>query len=398
MRIGLFTNNYRPLVNGLATSVETFARAFRAGGHQVSILAPRYPAGPPAESGVIRVAGIRAPTHHAYVLPLPWFPGLPRMIDALNLDVFHAQHPLLLGGTALRAARRAGRPLVFTYHTHYDRYVHYIPGPARLMAALAVRQAVAFANRADLVVAPAPAVARRLQGLGVRTPLAVVPTGVPTPPAIRAHRRDCLRAMLGVGAGGPLCLSVGRLAREKNSLFLLTAFAEVLRRLPAARLALVGDGDERSWLEAECRRLGLGRAVCFTGAVPREAVHEYYQAADLFLFASTSETQGLAALEALAAGLPVVAVFSDAAADLLRDAAAGILTPEAPEIFAESVVAIWNHHEAREAVRRAGRRVAARYTPDACAATLLGLYTQLCEERQRASARSRPPQPQEART
>jgi glycosyltransferase involved in cell wall biosynthesis len=398
MRIGLFTNNYRPLVNGLATSVETFARAFRAAGHDVSIVAPRYPGGFASEPGLIRVAGIRAPTHHAYVLPLPWTPGLARTISALGLDVFHAQHPLLLGGAALRAARRAGRPLVFTYHTHYDRYAHYLPGPAHLVAALAVRQAVAFANRADLVVVPAPSVARRLQGLGVRTPLAVAPTGVPIPPAVPAHRRDCLRAALGVGAGGPLCLSVGRLAREKNHLFLLTAFAEVLRRLPAARLALVGDGDERPRLEAECRRLGLARAVRFTGAVPHEAVHEYYQAADLFLFASTSETQGLAALEALAAGLPVVAVASEAAEDLLRDAAAGLMTAEAPEPFAESVADLWNHPEARQAMRRAGWRVAARYAPDASAATLLGLYAQLLAERQRVAVGPRPPQPREAQT
>jgi len=398
MRIGLFTNNYRPLVNGLATSVATFAQAFRAAGHPTSIVAPRYPGDSTPEPDVIRVPGLRAPTHHAYVLPLPWGRGLTRTIRALDLDVFHAQHPLLLGGTALRAARRARRPLVFTYHTHYEHYAHYVPGPVRLVAALALRQAVAFANRADLVVVPAPSVAHRLQGLGVRSPLAVVPTGVPTPPVVTAERRDCLRATLGVGATGPLCLSVGRLAREKNHRFLLTAFSEILRQLPAARLALVGDGDERFRLEAECRRLGLARAVRFTGAVPHEAVPEYYLTADLFLFASTSETQGLAALEALAAGLPVVAVSSDAAADLLRGSAAGILTPEAPEPFAESVVALWNHPEAREAVRRAGWGVAARYAPDACAATLLGLYTQLLLERQRVAALPRPPQPREART
>ena len=398
MRIGLFTNNYRPLVNGLATSVATFAQAFRAAGHHTSIVAPRYPDGPSPEPDLIRVPGLRALTHHAYVLPLPWGPGLRRRIGALELDIFHAQHPLLLGSTARRVARRAGRPLVFTYHTHYERYAHYVPGPARLVAALAVRQAVAFANRADLVVVPAPSLTRRLRALGVRTPLAVVPTGVPTPPAMAPDRRHHLRQVLGAVAGGPLCLCVGRLAREKNLPVLLAAFARVLHRLPAALFALVGDGDERSSLEAECRRLGITQAVRFVGAVPHEAVHEYYQAADLFLFGSTSETQGLAALEALAAGLPVVAVSSEAAADLLADAAAGIMTEDAPEPLARSVIDLWNLPEAREAMRQAGRRVVARLSPDASAAVLLGLYGELLEERQAAPARPRGRQPQEVET
>ena len=156
MRIGLFTNNYRPLVNGLATSVETFALAFRRAGHAVTVVAPRYPGVPGSEEGVLRVPGIRAPTHHAYVLPMAWWPGVASAVAALQLDVFHAQHPLLLGAAAARWARRAKRPLVFTYHTHYDRYAHYVPGPSRLVARLAIRQAAAFANRADLVVAPGP--------------------------------------------------------------------------------------------------------------------------------------------------------------------------------------------------------------------------------------------------
>src|SRR3990172_13054025 len=100
MRIGLFTNNCRPLVNGRATSVESFAQAFRRAGHDVTVVAPRYPGGCPPEPGVLRVPGVRAPTHHAYVLPMAWWPGVGSAVAALQLDVFHAQHPLLLGPAA----------------------------------------------------------------------------------------------------------------------------------------------------------------------------------------------------------------------------------------------------------------------------------------------------------
>ncbi len=379
MRIGLFTNNYRPLVNGLATSVETFAQAFRRAGHHVTVVAPRYPSPLNCEEGVLRVHGVRAPTHHAYVLPLAFEPRIASAVAALQLDVFHAQHPLLLGAAAARWARRARRPLVFTYHTHYHRYAHYVPGPSRLVAWLAIRQATAFANRADLVVAPGPAVVRTLRAQGVRSRIAIVPTGVALPVNSAELPRMACRQALGLNEGSPLCLAVGRLAREKNQAFLLSAFARILQNLPNARLVLVGEGDDRPRLERLVDALGMNGRVRFVGAVPHETVGAYYQAADLFLFPSTSETQGIVVLEALAAGLPVVAVTSDAAAELLGDGQGGILTPEVAGWFARSAVELWEETERRRAMAEAGRQIAARYAPDACAARLLDLYEEVIQ-------------------
>lgn len=401
MKIGLFTNNYRPLVNGLATSVDTFARAFRQAGHTVTVVAPRYPGVPDDEEGVLRVPGVRVPTHHAYVLPLAWWPGVARRVAALQLDIFHAQHPLLLGRAAAHWARQSQKPLVFTYHTHYDRYAHYVPGPSRLVARFAIRQAAAFADRADLVVAPGPAVVRTLRAQGVRTRIAIVPTGVPlaslTTNRSLPHQSACRQA-LGLDAGEPLCLCVGRLAKEKNQAFLLFAFAHVRRHLPSARLVLVGEGDDRPRLAQLAHGLGLGSCVRFVGAVPHEAVGDYYQAADLFLFPSTSETQGIVVLEALAAGLPAVAVTSDAARDLLGDSQGGILTPEDPQAFAGSVVDLWSQPQKRQVMAEAGRRIAARYSPDTCAATMLSLYQELVRSRWAAPVYTRTASATEART
>jgi glycosyltransferase involved in cell wall biosynthesis len=398
MRIGLFTNNYRPLLNGLATSMESFAQALRRAGHAVTVVAPRYPGSRVGEPDILRVPGLRAPTHHAYILPLAWSPGVGRAVAALRLDVFHAQHPTLLGAAAARWARRSQRPMVFTYHTYYDRYAHYLPGPSRLVARMAVRQATAFANRADLVIAPGPSVGKVLRAQGVRSPIAIVPTGVTLPgaaeEAVRIHRRQAL----GLKAGTPLCLSVGRLAREKNQAFLLTAFAAILTRLPAARLLLVGEGDDRQRLEKMTSDLNLGETVRFVGAVPHDRVGEFYLAADLFLFPSTSETQGLVVLEAMAAALPVVAVASDAAADLLGDGEAGLLTPEDSTRFAEGVAELWGLPERRWAMGAAGRRIAAGYAPDACAARLLDLYQEVIRARQAPPVRGRAVHPSEAQT
>jgi glycosyltransferase involved in cell wall biosynthesis len=265
------------------------------------------------------------------------------------------------------------------------------------VAGLAIRQAMAFANRADLVIAPGPAVARVLRSRGVRTRLAIVPTGVPLPAdAGKAPRRDYRRA-LGFGDSTPLCLSVGRLAREKNQSFLLSAFALILRDLPNARMILVGEGDDRPRLERSARALGIGGRVQFVGAVSHEAVGKYYLAADLFLFPSTSETQGIVVLEAMAAGLPVVAVESDAAADLMGTGGGGIFTPEAPAPFARSVVELWGQPERRQAMGAAGRKIAEGYSPEACAATLVDLYRELVRARQAVPAPGHVARPQEAK-
>lgn len=390
MRIGLFTNNYRPLANGLATSVETFAEAFRRAGHRVTVVAPRYKGLPDAEPEILRVPGFRAPTHHAYILPISRWPGVTRAVAALDLDIFHAQHPFLLGAAAGRWARRLGRPLVFSYHTHYGRYAHYVPGPSRLVARLAVSRALAFASRADLVIAPTTAVARELRARGLHAPLEVIPTGVTLPPVLaETDRQGSVRA-LGLCQGSPLCLSVGRLAREKNQAFLLSAFASILTHLPTARLVLVGEGDDRLRLERLVRDLGLARKVDFTGAVPHELVGAYYHAADLFLFPSTSETQGLVILEALASGLPVVAVESDAAGELLRNGEGGTIAPEDPAAFADRVVTLWEQSERRQAMGRGGRRVAAGYAPDALAARMLELYQELIRIRRTLPLRRQP--------
>jgi 1,2-diacylglycerol 3-alpha-glucosyltransferase len=379
MRIGLFTNNYRPLVNGLVTSVASFARAFRAVGHEVLVVAPRY-AGPAPdaseEAGVLRVPGLRAPTHHAYVLPFAGWPGVRRAVSRQSLDIYHAQHPFLLGPAAARWARQAHRPLVFTYHTRYERYAHYLPGPIRLTARLAAWRALRFAQQADLVIAPARSVARELQAMGLRRPVEVIPTGVPVPPLRPGARHDARQEFQLVG--DPLCMSVGRLAPEKNLRFLLQAFRRILHALPAARLVLVGDGDDRPALLRLAHELGIADAVRLVGALPHERVSDYLAAADLFLFPSTSETQGLAALEALAVGLPVVAVASPAATDLFAQEQPGRLAPEDPEAFARQAQSLWRDPD-RAGLSGAARRVAQAYTPEKVAARLLALYADLLQ-------------------
>lgn len=336
MRVGLFTNNYLPMLGGVSTAVETVRAVLARLGHEPVVVAPRMRGAPEREPGVIRVPAVPAPTHPDFALPLPLSPDLARRLAALDLDVVHAQHPFLLGQAGRRLARRRGCPFVFTYHTRYDEYAHYVPLPRPLVARQAVLWSTRFANRADLVIAPSAALAARLRAQGVTRPIEVLPTGVDL---ARFEPGDRTRARMILGLGpGPLLLYVGRLDREKNVAFLLDAFERVTAVHPTARLTLVGRGTEEETLRRRTVARGIAGRVRFVGGVPPSSVAPYYQAADVFVFSSTTETQGLAVLEAMASGLPVVAVRAAGVEEAVLDGVSGLLVPEEREAFAGAVL------------------------------------------------------------
>jgi 1,2-diacylglycerol 3-alpha-glucosyltransferase len=374
LRVGLFTNNYLPMLGGVSTAVETLRSTLEALGHQVVVVAPRM-AGAAADPEVVRVPAVPAPTYPDFGLPLPVTSGLARQLASLALDVVHVQHPFLLGGTGRRLARRLGQPLVFTYHTLYEKYAHYVPLPRPLVAQAAVSWSTRFANTADLVIAPSAGVAARLRARGVRPPVEVLPTGVDLE-RFRPGDRAAARAALGWGSG-PRCLYVGRLDREKNLDFLLDAFAQVATRHRGATLWLVGRGTHERALQRRVRRLGLGERVRFVGAVGRDAIARYYQAADLFLFASTTETQGLAVLEAMAVGVPVVAVRASGVEEAVVDGVSGLLVPEDREAFAGAVSELLADPALARKLAAGAREAARPAAAPALAGRLVMLYRRL---------------------
>jgi len=364
------------MLGGVSAAVETLRGSLERLGHRVVVVAPRTPRSGCGEDGVIRVPAVPAPTYPDFALPLPLGPTVARQIEALDLDVFHAQHPFLLGASARRLARAAGRPLVFTHHTLYDRYAHYVPLPRPLVRWGAVRWSTRFANGADLVVVPSVALRERLRAQGVHRPIEVVPTG--TEPA-RFHPGDraAARAALGLPAEARLLLYVGRLDREKNLEFLLEAFAVVAARLPGVELLLVGRGTRGAALRELAARRGVGARVHFPGGVPRDAVVRYYQAADLFVFASTTETQGLAVLEAMSVGVPVVAVRASGVEEAVVDGVTGLLVPEDPETFAAAAQLVLTDRDLAAKLASGAREAVSRLTAEAQAARLVALYRRL---------------------
>jgi len=358
MRVGLFTNNYLPFRGGVTTAVETLREGLEAQGHRAWVFAPASRAPHDDPAFVFRYPSVPAPTYPGFAVPLPFSRRWSRAARELDLDIFHAQHPFLLGVTARRLARSQGRPLVFTYHTRYEKYAHYVPLPEPLVASLAVRLASRFAGSADLVIAPSARIAESLADLGVRAPIAVVPTGVPLD-LFRPGDRGEARQRLGLDEDAPLCLYVGRLDREKSVERVIDAFGSIALVVSGARLLLVGQGSHETALRRLAGASPARSAIRFAGSVAREELPPYYQAADLFLFASETETQGLVLAEAHACGLPAVAVRASGVDEVVRDGETGLLTKAEVEELADAAIGLLLDAPRRSAMALAARALAA---------------------------------------
>jgi len=357
VRIGLFTNNYLPFCGGVTISVETLRRGLEGRGHEVWTFAPRFPGAPATDPRVVRFPSIPAATYPEFALAVPWAPRINRQVSRLGLDVFHAHHPFLLGPAARRLARRLGRPLVFTYHTRYEKYAHYVPLTRPLVEAAALRLSTRFAGSADAVIAPSALVRDQLRARGVTVPIAVVPTGVDLD-RFRPSERTAARRALGLAGGVPLVLYVGRLDREKSVDRVLLAFDRIAGTLGGAQLWLVGQGKETEPLRRLATGLGASGRVHFAGVRAHERLPAWYQAADLFLFASETETQGLVLAEAAACGLPAVTVIAPGCDEVVRDGDTGILTKGDPAALAEAAIGLLLDGDRRRAMGARARQVA----------------------------------------
>jgi 1,2-diacylglycerol 3-alpha-glucosyltransferase len=359
VRIALFTNNYLPFCGGVTISVETLRRGLEASGHEAWVFGPRLTGAEDASVKIVRYPSIPVATYPEFALAVPYSRRIERLVTALEFDVIHAHHPFLLGPAARRLARRTRRPLVFTYHTRYEKYAHYVPLPLGLVQAAALRISAGFAAQADAVLAPSAVIRDELHARGVRAPIAVVPTGIDLT-RCRPGDREAARRSLGVGAGEPLVLYVGRLDREKSVDRVLSAFERVASTIPAARLVLVGQGTEAERLRRVAASLPVADRIRFLGLRPHDSLAECYQAADVFLFASETETQGLVLAEAAACGLPAVAVNAAGCDEVVRDGDTGILTKGDPAALAEAAIGLLLDPERRRAMARRAREMAER--------------------------------------
>ncbi|HWP34035.1 MAG TPA: glycosyltransferase family 1 protein, partial [Thermodesulfobacteriota bacterium] len=348
MRIALVSEAIPPQTNGVVTTLGRLAAHLAGRGHELLLIGPRYRenAGRP---GLVDVPAVPLPFYPEMRVALPFWRRAFAALDRFAPDLVHVATPATLGWAAVRHARRRGYPVVSSYHTNLTAYSLYYHLGA--VVPIAWRYLRWFHNATRRTYCPTPAVQAELAARGIeRTEL--WPRGVDPDRFSPAHRSPALRARYGFAADDPVLLYVGRLAREKELDRLFRAYAALRPRFPGLRLLLVGDGPDRPRL---ARTYG-GEGVVFAGRQTGEALAAHYASADVFAFPSPTETFGNVVQEALASGLPVVAVAAGGVRDVVRAEETGLLAdPRDPEAFGRQLARLLGDRALRARLAAAGR-------------------------------------------
>lgn len=304
MRVLITTDAFSPMVNGVVTSILNLKKGLETLGHEVRILALSQSHVSRADGDVTYLGSYGA---GAIYPQARWrFLAGEKYVRALirwKPDVVHTQNEFSTFTTAKYIAAQCGAPLIHTYHTAYEDYTHYFCPSKRLGRRIVARLTRYRVACAAYVIAPTAKIRQMLYTYKIRPAVRVIPTGIDLARFYAQQDSQAVRAGLGIPPDAKVALYVGRLGREKNVTQVIDAFA---RAGDGAYLVLAGDGPYRESLEKQAQASGAGSRILFAGMVDRNDVAAYYHMADVFVNASTSETQGLTVIEALASSLPVV--------------------------------------------------------------------------------------------
>ncbi len=374
MKIAMMTNNYLPFIGGVPISIQRLSDGLRMAGHQVTVFAPEYSGqtdtgqsdsewlnsersdsiktdrekSVSAESDRKQSESCDMIRYRALIKGIVNGASVPDCFDRRieqefargGFDVIHVHHPMMIGWTAAYLARKYHVPLVLTYHTRYEQYLHYIK--ASCFQGAVPYYMKNYMKCCDMVLAPTPLMQDYLYQIGCRTPVRVLPTGI-SDDSFHAdeHAAAALRRkLLGADIGRKhLFCTVARLAKEKNLEFLFHVLSDrkKIKGESDFRLVLVGEGPEEKHLRKLAAKLDLAEEICFAGRVPNAEVKNYCRASDLFLFSSLSETQGIVLLEAMAAGTPVIAVRATGVGDIVVDGVNGFMTGVSETAFGQKL-------------------------------------------------------------
>jgi len=346
MRVAMFTNNYLPFIGGVPISIERLRSGLVQLKDKVLVVAPRYQRAAEKEENVVRMPSLFSFGEKSEFRFANIFSGAVRKkVKAFKPDIIHVHHPFWIGSL--------GVFVVYTYHTRLEHYAHFVFLPGSLfrniIAHFLVRR---FANKCDGVIVPTQSTEEYLRMIGVKRPTFVQPTGIEFDrfQQVDSKQVEDLRKQQNIG-DETVFVSVSRLSNEKNIDFMIDAMAQLKEQTDKAfRLLIVGDGHQRRRLQGRIDDMNLQQHITLVGAVPPEQMAAWYRLGDAFLFASQSETQGMVILEAMAAGLPVVAVRSSGIDDVVEDGHNGYKTPAKQSLWCERVKQILDDTDLRQSL------------------------------------------------
>ncbi len=380
MKISMFTNTYAPHVGGVAKSVETYETEFRERGHDVRIIAPHMEGEDPNQKHILRVPSISDFNGSGFALRVPQPFLISNYIDEFAPDVIHTHHPFLLGDAALRTAYERRLPLVFTHHTMYEQYTHYLPFDFESFKRVAVQIATEYCNLCHHVIAPSRSVEQLLRQRGVTVPITTIPTGIDLQFLDSGDRR-IFREAHGIPHEAVVVGHVGRLSEEKNLRFLAEAAGIYLKDHPSAVFLIVGNGESSDGMKAILEEYVAPEHYVFVGRQVGHDLVDAYAAMDLFVFSSQSETQGMVLAEALAAGNPVVALDGPGVREIVDEQNGRLLEGDATAgEFADAIDELTIDTKRLWRIADQARLSVETYSLKSCADRLESFYQTLIDE------------------
>ncbi len=364
----MITNTYAPHVGGVARSVQRFTDEYRKFGHNVTIAAPGEHQ--PSDRNVLRIPSIPDINGSSFSFPI-----ITKKLESSLIihelftnkpDIIHSHHPFLLGNTARRLSDYFKVPLIFTHHTMYEQFAYAAGNLGRNHPMFFADLATEYANTCDVVIAPSKSTKEILTSRGVKTPIKICPTGLSLHKFAQGTR-SALRRKLKIHPSSPVIGYVGRLAPEKNLEFLGKAASGYLFQNPTAHFIVVGDGPYADTLKSQIQ----SNRCHFTGSLNGQDLTDAYHAMDLFVFSSVSETQGMVLVEAMAAGLPVVAINAPGIRDVIVNHYNGRLVFQNIDDFIEAIY--WSYLNRKQLSINA-KQSTKPYSQDLCARRALSIY------------------------
>jgi 1,2-diacylglycerol 3-alpha-glucosyltransferase len=374
MRVGLFTDTFLPDINGIATVIRLIERNLISEGNEVYIFAPCYPGYNESQPYIHRFPSLRFIFYPGMRAAIPFNYKALRIIPSLH--IVHTHDPGPIGLLGLWAAKRYRRPHIHTYHTFYAEYRRYLPLPLRPSRGMVIQISQSFCNLCDVVIAPSVPMKRELESYGINTHICTLPFGVDE----EEFSHDItwnIRKELNLPTED-LLLYAGRLGKEKNLDFLFRAFKRLLTYRHTARLIIAGDGPQRQTLQRYACDLEISPYIFFTGFLKRMRLIDLYKQT-LFVFASTTDTQGIVLVEAMMAGSPVVAIGKMGVLDIIRSDETGILVDENEDDFAKACNRLLENRAEREKLGRNAQKWACSESAWMSTHKLLDIYHDACK-------------------
>lgn len=384
MKIAFFTNCYLPYLSGVTLSIKTLRDELNLLGHETFVVGPRYPNHQEIDPKIFRLLSFPAP-YPGYRLVFPYSYSVFQQLRKEKIDIIHVHQPFEVGLAALGLARSLRIPLVYTLHTLFPRYVHHLPLiPDWFSKRLVSAYLSFFCGQTDTVIVPSEMVRRWLALSKIHTPITVLPTGIKIDLIKQKkelhNQREEIRKKYSIPNEAKLLIYSGRVSEEKNIPFLLKAFPDIKKEIPNTYLLLVGGGPKENEYKALAKM--IDPQILFVGQKEHAEVIDHYLAADLFVYASVTETQGLVICEAKGCGLPVVAIFGGGIADVVESGVDGYLVPQNQTVFVEHVLRLLKNDVLRKAMsRKAEEDLALRFSAPAVAKRVEALYNSLIAKR-----------------